>query len=380
MFKMATKKISLTLWLITASLILFASEVKNPDKPLKGIWDFALKKGWETKKAGRNMLASIAEIQVSDEGKVYVYDRKRERFYIYAENGEFLNTFGRLGEGPGEIKGMRGGAKLCLVADKIAVIDYGKIHYFNQRGKYTRSVLAAGLVEKAVYFVNENEILTAPQSLKPKSEKVKIERWNLKTGQKKVITEKTFTRPPSASGRRLHIQGDPGLMPGPILGYHQGRVFFGINHEYKIYVSDLHGNLIYTFVLEREKKKIGEQAKRNAFKESPFRKRPRLFEMFIKSIPDYPLCFYRIEEHNGLIYVFIPELNSIRASSQRIDIFSGKGKYLYSGKLNFGSNRVSVYPLSTIKIRDKYFYAALEDEEGDVILAKFAISLPKPKL
>ncbi|MFC2155894.1 hypothetical protein ACFLRB_05345 [Acidobacteriota bacterium] len=380
MNKKTRKKISLGLCLITVSVVLFTIEVKNTDKPLKGEWNFSLKKVWETQKAGREMLASIAQIQVSDKGTVYVYDRKRMRFNIYDGNGEFLNTFGRLGEGPGEIKKIRSGAKLCLTSDKVAVIDYGKIHYFTQKGKYIRSVPAAGLVEKTVYFINENEILIAPQSLEPKSEKVKIEGWDLKSRQKRKIKEMTFSRPPSPSGKRLHIKGEAGLMPNPILSYHQGKLFFGVNHEYKIYAADLQGNLLFTIILEREKKKIDKQAKRDAFKNSPFKKKPQLFELFIKSIPSYPLCFYRIEEHNNLIYVFVPELNSSRAGSQRIDIFSGKGKFLYTGEMKFGNNRVSILPLSTLKISGGYLYVALENEAGDITLTKYTISIPGPEL
>jgi hypothetical protein len=39
--------------------------VKNPDKPLKGLWDFNPKKAWEIENAGDEVIGKIGQIEVN---------------------------------------------------------------------------------------------------------------------------------------------------------------------------------------------------------------------------------------------------------------------------------------------------------------------------
>jgi hypothetical protein len=73
---------------------------------------------------------------------------------------------------------------------------------------------------------------------------------------------------------------------------------------------------------------------------------------------------------------YISDLN--RANRQKIDIFSSRGKYLYRAVMDVGtgltfSNPQRYNPI----IKGYYLYAAVEDEDGQVMIKKYKIQLPK---
>jgi hypothetical protein len=62
---------------------------------------------------------------------------------------------------------------------------------------------------------------------------------------------------------------------------------------------------------------------------------------------------------------------------KQIDIFSPEGQYLYKARLNFGKNRTHLSsPLQNIVFKDGFLYAVLQDEEDNVLLARYKISFP----
>ena len=98
-------------WFVAAGLIfqffLFPlpaePEVKNPDRPLKGKWNFKPEHVWTIDEAGDDSLARPRALLVSDNGTVYVYDPKNRKNYIFNNEGQFIKSFARRGEGPGEV-------------------------------------------------------------------------------------------------------------------------------------------------------------------------------------------------------------------------------------------------------------------------------------
>jgi hypothetical protein len=95
----------------------------------------------------------------------------------------------------------------------------------------------------------------------------------------------------------------------------------------------------------------------------------------VKTFPDEITYFYKIEEFNGLIFVYVPDpLHALpgHQNPKQIDIFSPGGKYLYMAHFTIEENWK---PLATV-INKGFLYVVQEDEEGDLKLAKYQISLP----
>ncbi|MCP5048998.1 MAG: hypothetical protein GY940_17645, partial [bacterium] len=116
------KVLRLLIILIITPLLLAGAEIKNPDNPAKGTWDFKLEKQWSVSQAGETPLAGINRLRVGESGKVFIHDGKNKKYYIFSPAGEFLEGFGKKGEGPGEIQWI-GQARFFLVGDKFVVTD-----------------------------------------------------------------------------------------------------------------------------------------------------------------------------------------------------------------------------------------------------------------
>ena len=94
----------LSFLILTLLVLSIKAGVKNPDKPVKGEWDFQLKKVWDVDMAGKEVIGRPRQVLVADSGNVIVYDNKFTINRIFTPDGKFLKSFGKRGEGPGEIK------------------------------------------------------------------------------------------------------------------------------------------------------------------------------------------------------------------------------------------------------------------------------------
>jgi hypothetical protein len=93
-------------------------------------------------------------------------------------------------------------------------------------------------------------------------------------------------------------------------------------------------------------------------------------------LPRKHTYFTRIEIHNGLLYTFEPDLED--ENHQSIDIFTLEGKYLYRADIKVENGLTMIRsPFDNLFIKKDYLYMALENEEGEVSIAKYKISLPK---
>jgi hypothetical protein len=365
----------LTLFLLVL-VILFAG-VNNPDKPLKGEWNFKLHEVWTVDSAGENLITDLGPFVVSDDGTCYVKDLKNKTNYIFDKDGKFLKSFGNRGEGPGEVKNAAG---MFFVNGNVIIIDIDKIHYFTAGGKYLNSIHNNLFARRPACFLNQDEFISITQipASRPGG-KGKILKYNLKTQKETLLREFTFYKGgivDTDAGTFVMIVES--LTPAMILGYDDGTasgkkgIYSGMNHTYELDAADLNGKILNTLSLDRKKTKISRDDKLERWKNRPKDRQ----EMIIKSTPNELNYFIRLEVHNGLIYTYISDLN--RANRQKIDIFSPQGKYLYRAVIDVGteltfSNPQRYNPI----IKGSYLYAAVEDEEGQVMIKKYKIQLPK---
>jgi hypothetical protein len=131
--------------------------VTNPDKSLNGEWDFKYEKIWEIEGCGDDPLALVQKFSIHDNGDIYLFDRRHFTFFVLDQNGKLKFSFGRRGEGPGEIKYM---LSFFLVGDSLVVSDMGKVHYFGLDGKFKKSVPTTSTIGLApLLFIDENHLV-----------------------------------------------------------------------------------------------------------------------------------------------------------------------------------------------------------------------------
>jgi hypothetical protein len=353
--------------------------VKNADKPLKASWDFNPEKVWEINRAGDDVLARPGHILVSDKGNVYVYDSKRQMNHIFTKDGKFIKTFARRGEGPGEVKFQ--GASF-LVNGKVIIPDGARVHYFSEAGEYITSAKKKFSIPVA-QFIAEDRLIAAPiaffQSI---DNKWKISHYNLRTGENTTLAEfEPFKGGIGKSNKgQIFDTIAHGLSPMMVVGYKDDRLYWGKNDVYEITTADLNGKILNTFTLERKKRTVSAKAKRKRFVDDDKYLPIEVKKQICASLPDEIACFNRIEVHNGLIYVYVADLEHWKDGKQepkQIDIFSAQGRYLYKSLIAFGSDENLVHSMfSNFVFKDGYLYAAVEDSGGEVKIVKYKITYP----
>jgi hypothetical protein len=159
--------------------------VKNPDRPLKGEWDFKPEHVWTSGKAGEESLARPGALLVSDDGTVYVYDPKNRKNYMFNKEGKFIKSFARRGEGPGEVRSQ---GPFFLVNEKIIIPEWGRVHYFTKNGDYIKSKALTGVQRMPAFFLDENELVLVSAVPQDEPDGIgEIIAYNLQSGKMTVI-------------------------------------------------------------------------------------------------------------------------------------------------------------------------------------------------
>jgi hypothetical protein len=350
--------------------------VTGPDKPRRGEWDFKLTKVWEVDRAGDEVLGFPFSLMATDNGNLYVFDAANDANYIFDEDGRFVRAFARRGQGPGEVTGQD---RTHSVEGKVYIPAATGIHVFTEDGDYIETVKLEGGSLNPRLFLNGDEIVSAPltAAFLPDG-RGKIVRKNIRTGEETALAE--FSLEDWGIGRSGEEVVDIvaiGFSPLMVVGYADGRLYWGMNTDYRINVTDLGGRKVRTLSLKRRARKVTDRFKKSCFA-SPDLPAEAL-EQIAGSLPNKISYFYRVEVHNGLVYVFVPDIDaeSKKAKLKQIDIFSPEGEYLYRAELRFEEGRRPLFsPLDNLVIRNGHLYAVLTDDEDNVHIAKYAITLP----
>ena len=80
--------------------------VKNPQEPLFGEIRFELEKELSIGNAENTnyLFYRVVDVQVDQDGNIYIVDMDNFRIQIYDDKGRYLKTLGRKGQGPGRIR------------------------------------------------------------------------------------------------------------------------------------------------------------------------------------------------------------------------------------------------------------------------------------
>jgi hypothetical protein len=167
----------------------------------------------------------------------------------------------------------------------------------------------------------------------------------------------------------------PGLTPAVIIGIGDQVVYYGMNDCYKINGVTLDGKKQGSFVLpDRGKKKVPDQAIVDYFGRKGVRIPEQIMKKLLKQLPGETTYFSQIEIHNGLLYVYVSDME--RRNSQQIDIFSLDGKYLYRSFIRVPEALlISINPFI---IKD-YIYLVLEDNDGELMIRRYKTTLPSAR-
>jgi hypothetical protein len=371
------EKMRKILFVIILFLLVFFlyGEVKNTDKPLKGEWDFKPQKVWQISEAAGNVLTGFL-IQVSDDGTCFVSDAKPHLTYIFDSAGNLKKTFGKRGERPGEIRFLHNS---YIAGDTFIAGDFrNRLHFFTKDGKFIKSIVNYFASDFPWFFIDEDNYISSSTNRfvlidyrwKDKGE---IKHMNLKTGKKNVLEKFSYKdKPfPFPNGKSARL---PGFHSRLILGYDYDnqRVYYGLNDSYVIHALDLKGNRLNTFSVDRERKKIKRETIAEVFDLLKIQ-----FKEKVGRFPNRLTYFQKIQVSGGLIYVFESHLGD-HLDKLQVDIFSPEGKYLYRSFIKPGPGTMIYFPygFNNLMIKNHHLYMSVEDDDGEISIVKYKISLP----
>jgi hypothetical protein len=119
--------------------------IYNPDKPIKipGVADTLILEqdlclGGDVQDEDY-ILAEIGSIEVDDQENIIVLDRKINCIKIFDKTGQFIRSFGKKGQGPGELELP---VRSYLVGDKLTILDLGnnRISFFTLDGECLQEI------------------------------------------------------------------------------------------------------------------------------------------------------------------------------------------------------------------------------------------------
>ncbi len=122
--------------------------VENPEKPeppkdvptrFKLVEDFKI----GDSEVEEEMIAQVTSFVVDDKGSIYALDWKSNNVKVFDNNGTFVHTIGKQGQGPGELSFPSG--ILITTENELLVEDAGnrRLAYFTLEGEFLRNVSVA---------------------------------------------------------------------------------------------------------------------------------------------------------------------------------------------------------------------------------------------
>jgi hypothetical protein len=312
----------------------------------------------ELLKAG---LADIYQFSADSRGFIYLTQRPRKDEYVifqFNDEGRFLKTFGRVGQGPGEIESS---SYFGISArDEIFILDNRrhKVLAFAPSGemiKETRvphTLIGAVPLENGSFLTPDSQDLPAPD----------FEEQSLSIFDPQFKERRTFCRfrVPHYSGRTEKVNAYDLMPTGTITS---NRIFVGVpGREYEVLVYDLDGNLLRKirkeYVPVAVTAEFQKEVRARLPKGSPMAE--RIF--FPDKKPSYQYFFA-----DELGRLFVATLEKDEASGQNIcDIFTPSGVFIGRAAIGYFDTIRAMWEGLRLEVvaRNGRIYALHEKEDG----------------
>jgi hypothetical protein len=349
--------------------------IKNPNEPLHGEIKLELK---EDLSIGREddenyMFYRVRDIALDSHDNIYIMDSGNSRIQKFDSKGQFLQTIGRKGQGPGEFERPR---RLSIDSqNNIYVEDREQIKIHDSNGKFRKSISINGSVSE--FAVDSEGNIFANVRLFSREE-LKHRRMFIKVNPEgKVLTKFIeFSEP----GFGL-VKGEKGILTLSLyLEYHPHLYFscvnentftYGISSEYQIFVIDKDGNHRMSIQKEEGHQTVSRKEKDaiiNRFEESLARQGQKAPRKAIEETCDFPAfrSFFSQIMADDKQRIFVRRVKSVLEEGEdaEYDIFGSDGRYLYRTTL----------PFTPEIIKSGFLYAIHTSEErGEVKVKRYKI-------
>jgi hypothetical protein len=317
----------------------------------------------------RMFFASITDVCEDATGSFFVLDRTDCTVHKFSEEGSHLLSFGRKGQGPGDLSQP---SRLALTPEgQIAVCeDLGQISLFRTDGNFIRRVNLSGRL--APGFVGPDRFyawIWRPED----QQQVLLDGNNQILETYDTILKSAFsTSLPDSSGRAVMFNyGRSEYSPGFVFSRSQNLSAISVSSRYQIRIIDQNGHLTAEIKRDVDPPAIS-RAERLFFREaleekaSKMRWPNKVVSDLMKNIPDHKVYFDDVLLNAQYVFVFgLPRDISDASSGRPVDIFTVGGRYV--GQVEF--------PDKPLALSGANAYFIHSDEEGNLTLVRKAFRL-----
>lgn len=344
--------------------------VKNPEEPVYGETIFDLE---EDLSIGNDsdenyMFFRMGGIAADSQGNIYAVDGGNYRIQKFRSDGQFLQTIGRKGQGPGEFESPY---DVWLDPEENIYVSEGrKIQIFNKDGEFIRSVKLLNFVTE-FGITDEGNILACAFGTSEEGQTRELILIDSEGKKSEAIISfpspmRIVRRGDSAFG--LSHDYTPDLIFCPI---DEKSGIYGHSSEYRLFVFKSSGEVTYIIEKEEPLHAISQKEKDKIVKDiidsqeergTPW---PKGVVEEGANFAKYRPFYNRIlKDDKGNIYV--RKLKSVfdEEKSEEFDIFNPEGYYLYKIKL----------PFTPHLIKAGYIYRVHTDEgTGEIKLIRYIV-------
>jgi len=332
--------------------------VNNPSAPLFGelVFDLVEDLSIGNLKDDKYLFSVILRIEVDSEGNIYVLeDSRNRRAQKFSPKGEYLCSFGRMGQGPGEFQ-----APYPIIIDdkngQVALLDIRKILVFDKRGNHlNRDIpLNVSLLDLWVDAKGSKWGRVAKTQFNSRGD-VEIREALVRLANDGEIDRELESYPldiyaqRSSSGTIAAVASleEYRLQIVPIT---KGGFVFGYSNKYEMKVLNPDGNLV-RMIRKEEPVQYFSAEETNKYRRA--------------KLPEHKPFFYLLfSDSEGRLYAQKNNARLADSVDKEFDIFSKDGYYLYRTKC----------PLTPFVIANGFFYTRTEnDATGDVFIKRYKI-------
>ncbi len=363
--------------------LLPASEPVSGKAPTLGKGPLALTELWSHAGSPENPLSGITRLRVSATGEIFVMDRKQFRIFVFSQDGKLLRSFGKKGEGPGEIRML---IDFHLSPGRTVLVDVNSLHLFDHYGNFIEThKLPESENISPLFFVDDDRFVYAPRKPMEKNGQKELRLFHLRDKTSKLIIDRGGDDKPATPtgmyGGTVMVIGsgsyrdNEGLLAaaGP-----DNTLLWTFNGTPELVIADYSGRERIRFAAQgAHRMPIDEAAKQAAIKRMRIvvngASLPKdMVDRLKGTIPDQATYYYFIGSgpaRQAAIAAYISEFG--RSDGYAFDFFSSSGEYVYQAdwRLPSQSETVSAPP---VFFGDR-LYAVYSDPDGNIELHAYRV-------
>jgi hypothetical protein len=276
---------------------------------------------------------------------MYILDYKECHVKVFDPEGSYLLTFGKPGQGPGELDRP---SRMYVGKEQVMVPDIGRrISFFSLDGEFIRSVSMKEIWGLRLQFDSKGDIYLTEGLLDPSDPRYLVKKFN---ANMELVREIASSPAPNAA---------KAFNPFMPIGYWQIRyddcLVYGYPETYELQIFNPEGVVIKKIIRDYDPVEVTEEEKEEQLADLP--------EQFNVSFSKYHSAFYRfVLDEKGRIYVRTWE-KALDGVSFIYDVFDEEGKY------------VAHFPLKGTlhSVKNNKLYTIEEDEEGYEVVKRYGI-------